>query len=578
MRWGGFATVLAATVAIAGLSLAFAASTSAYNAFDWGDGYWGQLGDNCEGPLCAVDRPLSPAGGLTEVAAVSVGGEPSGVHSLAALKNGTVMGWGDNYQGQVGIEPSPPPYGNFVITPVMVPALNEVTTVSAGGEHSLALLKNATVMSWGANESGQLGDGSTTGHFAPAPVSGLTGVSAISAGTNHSLALLKTGAVMAWGANGQGQLGNGTTTGSDVPVAVSGLTGATAVSSSGSAAAPTVPAHGEHSLALLSNGTVMAWGDNDSGQLGNGTTTNSDLPVAVSGLTGVTAVAAGGEHSLALLSNGTVMAWGANGQGQLGIGTTTGSDVPVAVSGLTGVTAVSGGGFYSLALQSNAKLMAWGDNESGELGNGTFTSTDVPVLVGGLNGVAGISAGYDTSLAYGDLTYTPPTITKLKPNTGPVGGGTTVTITGTRFTEVVTVKFGSAKATSFTVNSVTSITAVSPANAAGAREVTVTTKNDGISLPSSADLFKFAPTVTGVSPNGGPQAGGTSVTVTGTGFALGAATKFKFGTYAKSVNCTSTTTCTVISPPHAAGTVDVEATVNKVHSARNRPADQFTYG
>jgi hypothetical protein len=108
-------------------------------------------------------------------------------------------------------------------------------------------------------------------------------------------------------------------------------------------------------------------------------------------------------------------------------------------------------------------------------------------------------------------------------------------------------------------------------------DVTVTTGEGGSSPPVTADHFKVIPTVTGVSPNNGPQTGGTSVTVTGTGFALGAGTKFKFGTNAKSVNCTSTTTCTVISPPHAAGTVDVRAIVNKVQSANNRPGDQFTY-
>lgn len=174
-----------------------------------------------------------------------------------------------------------------------------------------------------------------------------------------------------------------------------------------------------------------------------------------------------------------------------------------------------------------------------------------------------------------------PTVTKLKPTNGPVTGGTSVTITGTNFIGATAVKFGSTNASSFavsTVKGVTSITAVSPPMAAGIADVTVTTPG-GTSAISSADRFKFLPTVSGLSPNSGSQVGGTSVTVSGTGFALGkTATIFKFGGTKKatSVNCIATTECTVVSPAHAVGTVDVKATVNKVSSAKTA-ADQFTY-
>jgi plastocyanin len=172
----------------------------------------------------------------------------------------------------------------------------------------------------------------------------------------------------------------------------------------------------------------------------------------------------------------------------------------------------------------------------------------------------------------------PPTVTRLSPNKGPVAGGTSVTITGTNLTGATTVKFGSANATSFKVNSPTSITTASPAESAGTVNVTVATPG-GSSAISSADRFKFAPTVTSLSPNSGSKAGGTSVTVTGTGFGLGkTATGFKFGsTAATMVNCTSITTCTVVAPSHQVGKVDVKATVTKVSSPTNRPGDQFTY-
>ena len=138
------------------------------------------------------------------------------------------------------------------------------------------------------------------------------------------------------------------------------------------------------SIAVVS-GSAWAWGDNGFGQLGNGTTTNSSTPIAVSlpGGTTVTAIAGGGYHSLALTSSGQVLAWGYNGYGQLGNGTTTNSSTPVAVSLPSGttVTAIAGGRFHSLALTSTGQVLAWGYNGNGQLGNGTTTSSNIPVAV-----------------------------------------------------------------------------------------------------------------------------------------------------------------------------------------------------
>jgi hypothetical protein len=172
---------------------------------------------------------------------------------------------------------------------------------------------------------------------------------------------------------------------------------------------------------------------------------------------------------------------------------------------------------------------------------------------------------------------TAPVIEKVSPTKGVVGGDTTVTITGKNLTGATAVKFGATAAASFTVDSATSIIAISPAEPAGKVDVVVTTAG-GTSAVSSKDRFTFTPTVTGLRPNTGSHAGGTKVIVTGTGFVLGStATAFKFGsTQATSVNCTATTTCTVVAPAHAVGTVDVKATVNKVSSPK-ATADQFTY-
>jgi hypothetical protein len=217
--------------------------------------------------------------------------------------------------------------------------------VGAGGFHSLALCSDGSVAAWGANNAGQLGDNSQVNRLVPVPVntdaasSALYSrtVMAIAAGAWHSLALCSDGTIAAWGQNSSGQLGDNTTTARPVPVAVntasdiSALYGKTVVG---------IAAGAFHNLALCSDGTVAAWGQNTYGQLGDTTANNSSVPVAVntaadvSALHGktVVAIAAGGNDNLALCSDGTLVAWGQNTYGQAGDGTTTNRFAPVAVS------------------------------------------------------------------------------------------------------------------------------------------------------------------------------------------------------------------------------------------------------
>jgi alpha-tubulin suppressor-like RCC1 family protein len=363
------------------------AAASTVSALAWGDDSAGELGD---GTLTGSEVPVSVAG-LSGVQAIAAGGR----HDLALLSNGTVMAWGDDTFGQLG---------NGVASangdseaPAPVSGLSGVTAVAAGDEHSLALLSNGTVMAWGDNADGQLGDGSTAGSAVPVAVKGLTGVTAIAAGSLFSLALLSNGTVMSWGSNLDGQLGDDSETNSDVPVPVQGLTGVTAIS-----------AGGRFALALLSGQTVMSWGDNSNDQLGDGmdvsTQPLSTVPVPVVSITGVEAVSAGFQHAAALLSDGTVMVWGDNSFFQLARpngfpGGISDSDTPLTVPGLPKATSIATGGLFSLAIVAGGKVKSWGDDSFGQLGNGSDATGSSVVTVSGLSGVTALAAGGESALA-----------------------------------------------------------------------------------------------------------------------------------------------------------------------------------
>jgi len=274
---------------------------------------------------------------------------------------------------------------NVAISQIGVMSFTVSNTVSnsrfTGLYFTCAVLSNGAAKCWGFNSNGQIGN-TTPGidRTYPVAVSGLSsGVTAISAGGFHSCALLSTGAVKCWGYNGNGQLGDGSTTNSSIPVAVSGLSsGVTAISTGYS-----------HTCALLSTGAVKCWGDNLKGGIGDGSTTNSSIPVAVLGLSsGVTAISTGGRHTCALLSTGAVKCWGNNDNGQLGDGSeasVTPRTTPVSVSTLSsGVTAISAGYNHTCAFLSTGAAKCWGDNSEGELGNGSTTDSLTPVAVSGI--------------------------------------------------------------------------------------------------------------------------------------------------------------------------------------------------
>ncbi|MYV55027.1 hypothetical protein [Streptomyces sp. SID3212] len=359
----------------------------------WGNNRAGQLGD---GTWTDFRTTATTVLGLTSAEVVKIAAGGAGGHNghgLTLLTDRTVQSWGANGSGQLG--------DGSVFShnaPGQVVNLSNATDIAAGGQHSLALLADRTVVAWGHNNHGQLGNGNNMDSSVPVRVEGLNKVIAIAAGLSHSVALREDGSVWAWGHNINGQLGDGTSASRNVASRVGGLTEVTLIA-----------AGGNHNLALVgrpgSDGVLMAWGHNSAGQLGDDTTTHRFTPVKTKDTWSgeVSRIAAGCNHSLAVTgTDNTLHAWGQNTSGQLGDGTTDQREAPVPVVGLTGVQLVAGGREHTVVLLGDNTVRSWGDNGSGQLGDGTTTDSATPVTtLTALTGVDKIAAaiGGDFSLA-----------------------------------------------------------------------------------------------------------------------------------------------------------------------------------
>ena len=252
---------------------------------------------------------------------------------------------------------------------------------SARMNHTCALIADGSLQCWGSNSAGESGTGTTTPVLKPAQVNGLGDAIGIGTGSRHTCAIRINGSVSCWGDNSHGQLGNGTYDSSLSPLGVSGLDGASVERKATALAAGL-----NHTCAILGDRTVKCWGDGAQGQLGNGSTVTSTQPVAVSGLSMVVSLASGAYSSCATLSASPwLMCWGDNSYGQLGDGTTVNRSVPVAVPGLGGVprAVAVGADFACSALDRIPWFLCWGSNERGQFGNGNVVSSTSPVTAAG---------------------------------------------------------------------------------------------------------------------------------------------------------------------------------------------------
>lgn len=253
-----------------------------------------------------------------------------------------------------------------------------------GGNTSCAVMSDGGLLCWGHNEDGQLGTGSAEGSSpTPARVQLNASAKQVSTRTFHTCATLVDGTIQCWGRNSRGQLGNGTTQGSAVPVTVTSIKDAAAVATGVF-----------HTCALHTTGKVSCWGYNDYGQIGNGTFENQLVPASVPGISDAVAIAAGGDHSCAVLSSGSIKCWGWNAQGQIGTGADDEQyEYPVKVAGISDAVDVSAGDYFTCAVLSKGKIRCWGLN-----GESRFPVTERRLYSGMLEGSLGNGDFLDSSM------------------------------------------------------------------------------------------------------------------------------------------------------------------------------------
>lgn len=349
----------------------------------WGSDGLGQLGEGITAVPSQIPIQVTGVASVKDIAAGSN-------HCLALLTDGTMRTWGSNNHGQCGF-----PTSNLIYFTPQAPSYGwKVRRVYAGGDHSAAIEEYGWFVRAGANASGELATGGT----ADLTAFGYTasGTKAVALGTDATLLLSADGEVQSCGTNTFGQLGNGSATPSII------LGSCTATWPMHQAIA--IAAHGSGGLILKADGTVWSWGYDGSGQLGNDSDLESQYqPVQVSGLSRIIAIAAGSSHCLALRNDGTVLSWGDDGLGQLGDDasfTNQPKPVQVANSGFNAACAISAGYYHSGLVSSSGVAYTWGQDFYGQLGNDSSnTSQATPVPVSGMTDAKALACGGYHTLA-----------------------------------------------------------------------------------------------------------------------------------------------------------------------------------
>lgn len=310
-------------------------------------------------PFCrGGTSPSADVQGIVQLAA--------GVNHACGLdEGGRAWCWGANDEGQLGDGSRTPHAGAPVEGAV------RFARIAAGLSHSCGLDADGQLWCWGANLSGQLGGGGVDDRSVPAAATTALRFSRLVAGWNHSCALTPSGQLHCWGLNAEGQLGDGSRVDRSTPVAVAGGAGFQDV------------AAGSSHTCGLRDGQVYCWGGNQHGQLGNGTVEPSLVPTPVVGLTGVASVVTGAAHTCARTTEGEVHCWGQNLHGQVGDGTTTSRSVPTRVSGDLRFTSILAGGAITCGVSTEGEQWCWGFNQDGQLGDGSRSHRASPTRVGG---------------------------------------------------------------------------------------------------------------------------------------------------------------------------------------------------